>query len=68
MAVARVRPDADLYFATSIESPKVREIEDNPGVTVVFQSGTRFAVVQGTAAIATDKALIDKLWSESWRL
>jgi general stress protein 26 len=68
MAVAQVRPDADLYFATSIESPKVREIEDDPRVAVLFQSGSRFAAVQGTAAIVTDKALIDRLWSGSWRL
>lgn len=68
MAVAQLQPDADVYFATSADSPKVGEIAADPNVTVVFQSPTQFAAVQGTAAVVRDQALIDKLWSESWRL
>jgi general stress protein 26 len=68
MAVAQMRPDAETYFATSLDSPKVAEIEADPRVAVLFQGGSRFAVVQGTATIVTDRALIETLWSETWRL
>jgi general stress protein 26 len=68
MAVAQLRPDADSYFATSLECAKVREIEADANVAILFQSGSRFAAVQGTAKIVTDKALIEQLWSETWRL
>ncbi len=41
MAVAEMRPDADAYFVTGIDSPKVAEIKANPDVTLTFQSKTR---------------------------
>src|SRR5690349_16114728 len=43
MAVAELRPDADTYFVTSIDSLKVEEIEANPSVTLTFQSTSKFA-------------------------
>jgi general stress protein 26 len=38
MAVAEMRPDADAYFVTSIDSPKVAEINANPIVTLTFKA------------------------------
>jgi general stress protein 26 len=38
MAVAELRPDVDTYFVTSIDSPKIEEIEENPSVTLTFRS------------------------------
>jgi general stress protein 26 len=68
MAVAKLEPDTDAYFATSLESPKVREIEADPRVAITFQGASRFAVVQGTATVVTDQDVIEELWSEDWRL
>lgn len=68
MAVADLRPDADAYFATSVESPKVAEIQNAPDVMISFQGKSQFATVTGTASIVRDRALIDKLWSEAWRV
>lgn len=68
MAIADLRPDADAYFATSVQSPKVAEIESNPDVTITFQGSNQFATVTGTATIVSDRALIEKLWSEPWRV
>ena len=68
MAVAEMKPDADAYFSTSISSPKIAEIEADPRVLITFQSGSEFASIEGTATIVRDRALIDRLWSEDWRL
>lgn len=67
MAVADLRPDADAYFATSIQSPKVGEIQNFPEVLISFQSATQFASIRGTATLVKDRELIDRLWSEAWR-
>jgi general stress protein 26 len=68
MAIADLRPDADAYFATSINTPKVAEVQNAPDVLVSFQSATQFASVRGTATIVRDRQVIDRLWSEEWRV
>jgi general stress protein 26 len=68
MSVADLRADADAYFATSLDSPKVAEIEADPHVMITFQDGRQFAVLSGNARIVRDRALIDKLWSEAWKV
>ncbi len=67
MAVAELQPDADAYFATRIDSPKVDEILRSPDVLVTFQSATQFGSISGRATFEKDKSLIDRLWSDSWR-
>ena len=68
MAVAEMKPDADAYFSTSIESPKIAEIGADPRVLITFQDSNTFATIEGTATVVRDRALIDRLWSEDWRL
>ena len=68
MAVAQLQANLDAYFATSITSPKVAEIEANSSIVVTFQSESEHAVIYGKATIVRDRDLIDELWSESWRL
>ena len=68
MAVARVSDGDTLYFATGIGSPKVDELMADPRVTLVFQSKTRYATVDGTARVTRDRALVDELWQESWKV
>jgi general stress protein 26 len=67
MTVAQLKPNADTYFATSIESPKIAELEQNPRALVIFHGKSQFATVRGVARIVRNRVLIDKLWSESWR-
>lgn len=67
MSVAELRADADAYFATSLDSPKIDEIEADPEAMITFQSGSQFASISGTARVVRDRALIDRLWSEAWR-
>jgi general stress protein 26 len=68
MALAEMKADTDAIFSTSLESPKIKEIELNPEVLVTFQSRSEFASIHGTASIVQDRAEIDRLWSESWRI
>lgn len=68
MAVAQMQAGLDAYFTTSIDSPKVAEIEADPSVAIAFQSRSEDAVIYGKATIVRDRALIHKLWSEAWRL
>jgi general stress protein 26 len=68
LAVAEVRQDGDVFFATDIHSPKVAEIKANPDVVVTFQSGSQFAAISGRAEVVQDGALIEQLWSEPWKV
>lgn len=68
MAVAELQPGADAYFATSLESAKIIEIEHDPSVIVLFQGASVYASVYGTAEIVKDRAEIERLWCETWRL
>jgi general stress protein 26 len=68
MAVAELKPTAEAYFATDRRSPKIAEIARDPNVLVTFQSSSEYASVAGTASVVDDSALIDRLWSETWRV
>jgi general stress protein 26 len=68
MASVRVDDDGTMYLITSVKTTKVAEIQADPRVDVVFQSKTRFATVSGTARVHTDRALVNQLWSESWKI
>ena len=57
-----------LYFATAIDSPKVKEIEADPRVNVCLQGESRYVSIVGTAKVVTDRSLIERLWSEPWKL
>jgi general stress protein 26 len=68
MAIVEVRGDGAICFATAIDSPKTEELERDPHVNVALQSVGRFVSITGTGRILTDRALLDRLWSESWRV
>jgi general stress protein 26 len=71
LAVARSadgEPEGVLYFPTSISSPKVQEIADDPLVCVTMQDKRRFVSVSGTAQIKRDRRLVSSLWTDAWRV
>ena len=68
LAIADHRADGALYFSTAVESPKVGELEADPRVNVTMQDGRRFISITGTGRVVDDRALVDKLWSESWKI
>jgi len=68
LAIADKRGDGALYFATAVDTPKVVEMESDHHVNVTMQDGRRFVSVTGMARIVDDRALVDRLWSESWKV
>jgi general stress protein 26 len=68
MAIAELQPDADAYFVTSIDSPKIKEIQATTHVTLTFQSGRQFAALYGTINLVRDRSQIDRLWKEAWKV
>lgn len=68
MGIAQLKPDAEAYFATDKRSGKVAEIEADPNVLVSFQSSSDYASICGVASIVEDRALIEQLWSEAWKV
>ena len=60
--------DGVLYFPTSLASPKIEEIAADPRVAVTMQDKRRFVSISGTARILSDRALVDRLWSETWKV
>ena len=69
LAVVHNPDDKDrLYFSTAIDSPKVGELQADPRVNVSMQSKREFVSVTGVARLVRDRALIDKLWSEAWKV
>jgi general stress protein 26 len=67
MAVAEMRADADAYFVTSIDSPKIAEIYADADVLLTFQSAHQYAAIYGRVNVVRDRALIDRLWKETWK-
>jgi len=68
MAIASIEESGDMYFSTSLGSPKVKELGADAQAMVTLQSAGRFATIQGMTEIVRDRAEIDRLWSETWRV
>jgi general stress protein 26 len=60
--------DGQLYFATSLDSAKLRDIETDPRVLLIMQEGSVYVSLSGTAHPSTDPELIERLWSEAWKV
>jgi general stress protein 26 len=58
-----------LWFFTDDRSPKVREIERDPTVSLVFQSDetSRYLQLDGTAALVTDRGKMRELFTTGIR-
>jgi general stress protein 26 len=68
MRVAKFNKDGVLYFVTSRDSPKIKEISDDPEVTVIFQDGAKYVTLAGSAEVAEDRQLVESMWSEAWKV
>ena len=68
LQIADRRDDGALYFSTAVDSPKVHELQADAHVAVVMQDHRKFVSVSGIARVVQDRALVEELWSESWRV
>ncbi len=60
--------DDALYFSTAIESGKVADLRADAQVNVSMQEKRRFVSLTGTARVSRDRALVEKLWADDWKI
>jgi general stress protein 26 len=68
LTVAGAEPDGTIYFSTSLDAPKVHEIDVDAHVVVTFQSDAAYASVSGMARLSRDRSLVERLWKETWKV
>ncbi len=68
LAVAQVKPEGTVVFPTSARSAKVDELERDNQVGITMQDGKRFVSLSGHARVSRDRAEIDRLWKETWKV
>ncbi len=68
LAIADKGEDGRLCFATAVESGKVQELAADAHVNVSMQEKRRFVSVTGMARLVDDRALVDQLWSDTWKV
>jgi general stress protein 26 len=68
MAIADRSTTGTLRFITSVDSPKLEELTENPLVNVTLQDGKRFVSLSGTCRVSRDSDLIERLWMENQRI
>jgi general stress protein 26 len=68
LAIASIEDSGEMYFSTSLASPKVKELATDGQAMVTLQSSGRFVTIQGVTEIVRDRSEIDRLWSEAWRV
>lgn len=68
MSVAEVGAVGDLWYCAGLDSGKAAQIEADPEVAVIMQGKAKYLSVSGRARISRDRAQIERLWQESWKL
>lgn len=68
MAIARLDKEMGAYLLTDSNSVKAQEINENRLVTLTFQGSRQFATVQGEIVVSHDKALLETIWKDAWKV
>lgn len=69
MSTQEMGDDGTMWFITSSDSNKVREIAENPSVGISYcESGSeRYVSIAGVARVINDRALIKKFWNPFYK-
>lgn len=68
MAVGAFDDDGTMWFLTQSDAPKLEEIAHDSQVNVVMQSSRQYVSISGRATPVRDRAKVDELWNEAWRV
>jgi general stress protein 26 len=68
MSLAEVTDQGELWFLTSITSPKVEQLREHPGVAVVLAEANKYLSLTGRAELVRDPVKIRRLWAEPHRV
>ena len=67
MAIAEIDGDGELWFVTSADSAKLREVEGGGTPALVTGQGKgRFASLSGRLDVIHDRARVRALWQPAW--
>eukprot|EP01088_Endostelium_zonatum_P004955 TRINITY_DN16343_c0_g1_i1.p1 TRINITY_DN16343_c0_g1~~TRINITY_DN16343_c0_g1_i1.p1 ORF type:complete len:175 (-),score=36.03 TRINITY_DN16343_c0_g1_i1:32-556(-) len=67
MHVAHIDENQDLWFYTTISSPKIKDIEKDPKVGCTVQDGGKYISITGHAVVNRDRSKMEAYWSEGLR-
>jgi general stress protein 26 len=68
MALVDVDDDGTVYLTTAIGSQKAVEIAADSAVNVTAQTSKGIVSIEGNARLTQERAVIDRLWKDSWRI
>jgi general stress protein 26 len=68
MALVDVDDDGTIYLTTAIGSQKAVEIAADSAVNITAQTSKGIVSIEGRARLTQDRAIIDNLWKDSWRI
>jgi general stress protein 26 len=68
MAIAGTEEDGSLWFITRGDTEKVDELTAHSQVLAVMQSSAKWLSISGRAQLSRDRAQIQKLWKESFKV
>ena len=68
MMVAEVTPAGELWFVTSRDSEKAREVRAEGRAVVTGQAGGAYVSVSGDLDIVADRTKVRALWREGWKV
>lgn len=63
MQTQDVEFDGTVWFFTSVDSEKVKEVENNPYVNVAYASGAQFVSLTGIAEVLQDAEKTHAMWN-----
>lgn len=66
MWTARIEDDMTVYYATYLDSGKVRRAGATPQVLVMWIGEGKLVSLKGTAEITTDQRVLDELWRDNF--
>jgi general stress protein 26 len=68
MAIASVEDNGTLWFVTDRTSEKAAEVGADEAALVTLQSSRRFLTANGAATLVDNRAKVQELWKESFKL
>ena len=66
MRTARVDDDLTVYYATGLKSAKVKRLELNPSVLVLWAGESGYLSLKGVASVTTDPEILGRIWRDTF--
>jgi len=63
---SRIDDDFTVWLATRQSSPKMRHIEANPNVSLMFIDEIGYLRIGGTVEVISDPGMLKEFWKDEW--